>query len=104
MRKTPLKRIGRVGEANREARQRIAKIAEEKGLNYCELKFEGCQNWPLAPAHCRPRSFYQGNVELLSDYSQWISACQHCHTILDSRSQTSQEESDAIFEKLRPNY
>lgn len=99
MRKTPLRRIGKVGEANIEARKRIAAIAEEKGLNYCEIGLEGCLHYMiLAPAHRHPRTFYKGDVELLSDYDQWISACVVCHGEIDR----NKELLESTFNRLRP--
>lgn len=104
MKRKRLNKIGKTGEVNREARQRIAVIAEEKCLDYCEVGFKDiCMGtMGLAPAHHRPRSWYKGDVELLSDYRYWLSCCVACHTRLDSRSQTTQEESDEIFKELRP--
>lgn len=102
MRRSSLNKIGKVGIANISARNKIANIAEEKGLNYCELQLSGClKNMYLAPAHRHLRSYYKGDEELLADFKQWVVGCQHCHTILDSRSQTTQGESDEIFTRLR---
>ncbi len=98
MRRTPLRKVGPIGEANREARQRIATIAEEKGLNYCEIAFLECENWPLAPAHRHKRSWYQGDVELLSDFDQWVAACQSCHNAIEH----SAEKTERVFNRLRP--
>lgn len=98
MKRTPLKRIGRVGEANLEARRRIAVIAEGKGLNYCELKLLGCtRNWPLAPAHRHKRSFYKGDAALLSDYRQWVAACVNCHDQIEHNPQLTEDH----FMRLR---
>lgn len=102
MRRSPLRKIGKTGESNRKARAIIAQIAEEKGLNYCEVRFDGCmRTWPLSPAHRHSRSWYQGDVDKLSDFQQWLSCCQACHTKLDGRATVSQEESDEIFNRLR---
>lgn len=99
MKRTRLKKIGAIGKANIEARNRIAEIAGEKGLNYCEIGLEGCtENWPLAPAHRHKRSWYKGNVELLSDYNQWVSACVGCHNKIENDSKLTEE----TFKKLRP--
>jgi len=98
MKRTALKKVGRIGEANKIARQEIARIAEERNLNYCELAFEGCQNWPLAPAHRHKRSWYKGDAKLLSDFSQWVCACQRCHGIIENDPQLTEE----MFIKLRP--
>lgn len=98
MRKTPLRKIGKIGEANILARKKIAVIAEEKGLNYCELQLKGCMNWPLAPAHRHKRAWYKGNAELLAAYEQWVSACQHCHNIIENQPDFTEK----LFLKLRP--
>lgn len=99
MKRTPLRKIGKIGQANIEARKRIAEISEEKGLNYCEINLEGCLGGMyLAPAHRRKRSFYRGNVELLADYNEWICGCQSCHQKIEF----NQELTDKIFNKCRP--
>ena len=98
MKRTRLNKIGRTGRANIEARKRIAEIAEEKGLNHCELRFSGCTgSWPLAPAHKNKRNYYQGDVEKLSDFKQWVVACTSCH----DRIENNKELTKIVFEKLR---
>jgi hypothetical protein len=105
MKRTPFKKRntiikqGRVSEINHMARQKIAEIAEERGIDHCELNFDGCQEYyTLAPAHKNRREWYRGNVDLLSDYNQWICACQPCHERIDS----DENLKDEIFNKLRP--
>lgn len=99
MKRTPLKKLGTIGKANREARKRIAEIAEEKGLNYCEVQLEGCLGGMyLAPAHLHKRAWYKGDVDLLSDYCQWVAACQNCH----ARMEFDEKLTNIVFEELRP--
>lgn len=99
LRRSAIKRVGKIGLANREARQKIAEIAEEKGLNYCEIQLEGCKKtWTLAPAHREKRAFYKGDVELLADYNQWVSACVRCH----DRIEHDKELTEEVFNELRP--
>lgn len=99
MKRTPLRRVGKTGTANLEARKRIATIAEELGLNYCEIGLAGCLVTSfLAPAHRHKRAFYKGNVELLADYEQWIAACQSCH----NRIEHDKELTERFFNTLRP--
>lgn len=94
----PMKKVGKTGEANLEARKRIAEIAEEKELNYCELGFTGClKNMYLAPAHRHKRNWYKGDIELLSNFNQWISACQNCHNVIEN----NKDLTEGVFEKLR---
>lgn len=86
MKRTPLRRTGKIGEANHLARLRIATIAEEKGLNYCELQLDNCtRTWPLAPAHRHKRAWYKGSIEKLAAFEQWVSACQNCHDFIETR-------------------
>ncbi len=89
-----------MGLANKKARAEIALIAEEKGLNHCEIGFkEFCtKTWPLAPAHRHKRSWYKGNAKLLADFNQWICACQNCHAIIENDPELTEE----LFNKLRP--
>lgn len=93
--------MGKITDINREARRKIAEECEMRGLDRCELRFKGCMGASfLAPAHKRRRINYHSAGEL-SDYNEWVAACVSCHTILDDRSLTTQEESDEIFLRLR---
>ena len=99
MRRTPLRKIGKVGRANLEARKRIAVIAQEKGLSRCEIDLHGCtRTWPLAPAHRHKRTWYKGDVELLSNFSEWVVACQTCHDAIEHNPTLTEE----VFTRLRP--
>lgn len=100
MKRTPLNKIGKTGKANIEARKRIAAIAEEKGLNQCEIHLFGClYRFALAPAHKHKRSWYKGDVEKLSDYTEWVAACQNCHNLIENDSQLTAQ----VFANLRPS-
>ena len=102
LKRTTMKKVGKVGKANTEARKIIAEICEEKGLNYCEIRFNKdvtcLGSWPLAPAHLHKRAWYKGNVELLADFNQWVVACQVCH----DRIEHDKELTEKVFNKLRP--
>lgn len=99
MRRTGIKKIGKIGKINIEARNKIAEIAEEKGLSFCEINLEGCLGrMYLAPAHKHKRSWYKGNVELLADFNQWVCACVSCHNLIEH----NEELTDKIFKKCRP--
>lgn len=83
---------------NKKARQKIAVIAEEHGLDRCEL----CgSTFGMAPAHRHPRRFYN-TAEELSDFNEWLALCVECHTRMDDRSLTSEAEKEDIFNSLRP--
>ena len=97
-RRSTIIKQGRVSEINHIARQKIAEIAEDMGLDHCELGLEGCQEYyTLAPAHKNRREWYRGNVDLLSDPKQWLCACSNCHQIIDD----DENLKDEMFNKLR---
>ena len=84
-------------EMNKKARRMIAEVAEEHGLDRCEL----CgSTFGVAPAHRFPRIHYR-TAEELSDYNSWICLCIKCHTRLDDRSQTTEEEKENIFKRFK---
>lgn len=93
-----MKQIGKIGKANIKARKKIAEIAEELNLNYCEARLEGCMGtFGIAPAHKHKRVFYKGDWEKLSDYKEWIVACQHCHEMMEK----NRELTEKVFRRLR---
>lgn len=99
MKRTALRKVGKIGSVNLEARKKIAILAEELGLNYCEIGLQRCLVTSfLAPAHRHKRAFYKGNVELLADYEQWVAACQNCHNQIEH----DKELTERFFNKLRP--
>jgi len=86
LKRTPLRKKGKVGEANIEANRIIKRTIETKQINCCEIgklgwpEFGDCmRTWPLQNVHRHKRSFYKGDSELLSDYRQWVRGCQVCH-------------------------
>ncbi len=96
MKKSPLRRVGRVGRANIEAN----KILREKlgHIEYCEMKLEGCLgNWLLQFAHRHKRLYYKGDVEKLSDTNEVVVACQNCH----QKTEFNRELNDQVFNRLR---
>jgi hypothetical protein len=100
LKRTRIRKVGKVGHANREARTIIADIAENMGLNYCEIGLPGCLvTYFLAPAHRNKRSFYRGNSALLAAYEQWVSSCQKCHDQIEHNKTLT----EAVFERLRPS-
>jgi hypothetical protein len=93
-----MKALGKIGKINVKARKEIARIAEEKGITRCEIQYnDRCMGEAHAPAHRHSRTWYRSQPELLSDYSEWVGACQYCHSIMDATK--AQEE---VFERLRP--
>lgn len=98
-----MKQIGKIGMANIKANKRIDQYFQDNDITVCEIRFPGCQwNYLLTRCHKEKRENYRGDLEMLGDPSQVILACVHCHSILDDRSKTTKEQSDAIFKRQRP--
>ena len=93
-----MRKKGKIGQINLDARRKIATYCFEHDIEYCELLFPGCMyNFGVAPAHKEKREWYRTKPELLYDRSHWRVACQWCHNILDDRSKTSKQKSDSYF-------
>lgn len=98
-----MNRIGKIGRANLEANKKIDEYFIDNEIYSCEIGFKGCTgNYNLTRCHKERRENYRHDLTLLSDPKEVIIGCQHCHNILDDRSQTSKEESDNIFKRQRP--
>jgi len=96
MRRTALKRIGKIGKANLEA-NKLIKL--QNPAQYCEIRLEECLGGMyLTVAHRRKRSFYKGDAKLLSDPKEYVIACVSCHQKIEF----NQELTDKIFKKCRP--
>jgi len=89
-----VRRIGKIGRINIKARKKIAEIARDKDIRYCE----NCGGtFGLAPAHRHNRVWYRNRFELLWDYQQWVGLCQRCHGEIEG----NREKTAAMFKKLR---
>ena len=98
MKKTPLKRIGKVGEANLKANRILARRWKELGVVSCEICLPGCTvTWPLQNVHRHKRAFYRGNYVLLSAYEQVVRGCQSCHETIENDA----EITEFVFARLR---
>ena len=98
MKKTPIKRVGRVGKANIKANKLIRAQAQGLGLSFCEINFKEClRTFPLAPAHRHKRHWYKGQAEKLADIRQWVIACQYCHDKIEHNTKLTEE----VFKALR---
>ena len=96
MKKSPLKRIGKIGRANLLANKRLKELFRD--IQQCEIGLEGCmRTWPLQFCHRHRRLWYKGNVELLSDWKQVLCGCQNCHEKIDKDSELLEK----VFKRLR---
>lgn len=97
MKRTPLRKVGRIGLANIEANKRLKELFWN--VRHCEIKLQGCLDGLfLQFCHRHPRDWYKGNVELLSSYRQVVIGCTACHEQIDNDAKLK----DKIFSKLRP--
>lgn len=98
MKRTALKRVGKVGRANKEANLRLRELLGH--VVRCEMYLPGClRTWPLQFAHRHKRAYYKGDVEKLSNIKQVVVACQSCHDLTEHNRELNNE----IFNKLRGN-
>lgn len=94
-----MKRIGKIGEANRKARRMIAEQCADRGIQFCEIRLAGCRGtFGIAPAHKHKRIFYKGDPNLLAEYTEWVAACQACHDKIE----VDRELTEQVFKRLRP--
>lgn len=95
-------KVGKIGKLNQSANKKLKAIFEEKGITRCEIGFNSClgSGW-LSFCHKHPREWYRSNLSLLSDFNEVLLGCINCHTELDDRSCTTEEEKDLIFKQRR---
>lgn len=80
--------------------RKLKKLFDQKGIRYCELRFDGCWNYNgLGFAHRHKRAFYYDKPTLLGEFSHIILACNHCHAIIEKNSILTEEK----FQELRGN-
>src|SRR3990167_1802214 len=98
MKKTPLKKIGKIGRANIGANRRLRALFRDKGIYGCELNLKDCLgDFTSAFAHRHKRIWYKGDVEKLSDWKQVVIACAECHLLIDN----DKDLTEKLFLKLR---
>lgn len=96
MKKSSLKRIGRIGKINISANRKLKIIFS--GTKYCEIKLPGCLgNWLLQFCHRHKRIWYYTKPELLSDRNQVVIGCQNCHEKIENDKKLTEE----VFHLLR---
>lgn len=98
-----MRKIGKIGKRNLNALETLKWFYNDYGITSCELGLDGCMgNQFMGFAHKEKRENYRKNPEGLADFNETLLLCQNCHSILDDRSKTTKEQSDAVFKSLRP--
>lgn len=98
MRRTPLRKIGKVGRANIAANKKIR--VQRPEIEHCELVGlveHECAPFALTNAHRHKRAWYGGDPDLLSDRKQWIRACVVSHDIIEHDAELTEQ----VFMRLR---
>lgn len=106
IKRSPIRKVGKVGKSNATANKNLAAMWHEKSIYYCEVHRERCVGtmFGLQNLHRHPRIWYRSNPELLYAFEQVIRGCQMCHDEVDGRSlkhSMSPEEKIKLFELLR---
>ena len=95
MKRSPIRKIGKIGLRNKEANKINYAYFASIGVENCQL----CGgSFGLAVAHKEKREWYRAFPELLHSPSHIKLLCVICHQRLDDRSLTTKKESDAIFD------
>ena len=93
MKRSYLKRIGKIGKRNLDANKKIAQIWRDKNIIECEIKLEGClRNWLLQNVHRKKRIEYIKNPELLYNFNQVIRGCGNCHQKLENDKELTEQK------------
>ncbi len=100
-----MKQIGKIGRANKKANRKIAKMALEKGIYFCEvcavLEDMGLLTWQClqshSNAHRHGRVEYRADLDKLWDYMQWVYACSPAHRFIDEYTNIREK----VFTNLR---
>ena len=94
-----MKQLGKQGKKNLKANKELKKLYQSKGIDRCEIRFEG-HNWLFpAFAHRHKRDWYKvkGREHLLASFNQTVIACQYCHNKIEY----DKELTEQVFLKLR---
>lgn len=101
--KTTLRNIGKFGKINLEVNKRLKELYEDSDIRSCELRLEGCENYPLNYCHRHERDWYkqfkdvEKIIEMMSSKEQTVIGCQWCHHIIDTDKKLREEK----FNQLR---
>ena len=96
MKRTSINKVGPVGRANLAANKKLKDVLSD--IDSCEIQLHECLgSFTMANAHRHKRSWYQGDVELLSDRNQVVKACVSCHDKIEFDSELTEK----VFLRLR---
>jgi hypothetical protein len=104
MKRTHIKRIGKIGRINQKANRHLKAIYAEKGITCCEVNLPGCLlTWALSWHHRYPREDYydrdrKKHIANLADFQTTLLVCSKCHQILQKNYNNISED---YFKELR---
>lgn len=86
LKQSRLRKQGVTGRANAAANRKMRELGILSSVTTCELHLdEECtKSLFLTPAHRHKRSWYKGDVTLLSDRAQVVGACSTCHEKIEN--------------------
>ena len=83
-------------QLNKKVNRELEKLWIKEDINVCEWPI--CSAMNLSNAHRHPRDWYKGkDPQLLWALEQVIRLCPKHHHQMDDRSQTTEEQKEAIF-------
>jgi len=93
-----MNKIGKFGKINIEVNKRLNDLYSESDIRNCELKLEGCENYPLNYCHRHERDWYkkfktpEKIIEMMSSKNQTVIGCQWCHNKIDTNKSLREEK------------
>jgi hypothetical protein len=104
MKRTPIKKTGKIGRINREANRRLKVIYMKKGITCCEVNLPGCLfTWARSWHHRYPRQDYydrdrEKHIANLADFKSTLLVCNNCHKQLQQDKELSEQYFDRVME------
>lgn len=101
MKRTPLKRIGKIGRINQKVFHKARQVLMDHEKYTCEIRIPGkCTRWADTIAHRHKRDDYKGHPDypdIMWDFKQIAWSCLRCHIVIEQ----SRELTEKKFMELR---
>ena len=96
MKKTPLRKIGKIGRINQKVPRKARQVLMDHGKYTCEIRIPGkCTGYADTVAHRRKRNDYKGHPDypaIMWDFKQIAWACLRCHIEIEQSKELTEEK------------
>lgn len=93
-----MNKIGKFGNINLIVNKRLKELYIDSEIRNCELRLEGCENYPLNYCYRHERDWYKQFkvvariIEVMSSFVQTVIGYQYCHNIIDTNKKLREEK------------